>query len=83
MLKMPRSNLTKDQRTALKELRGLEDEVILPADKGNATVMMRRYDYDVKMEEMLQMGTYGKLSHISESHTPVPAGHQHPPVTIS
>ena len=35
-----RSNLTKEQRTALKELRGLEDEVILPADKGNATVMM-------------------------------------------
>ena len=40
--KVPRSNLTKEQRTALKELRGLEDEVILPADKGNATVMMRR-----------------------------------------
>ena len=32
----------KDQRIALKELRGLEDEVILPADKGNTTVMMRR-----------------------------------------
>ena len=32
--KVPRSNLTKEQRTALKELRGLEDEVILPADKG-------------------------------------------------
>ena len=44
--KVPRSNLTKDQRTVLKELRGLEDEVILPADKGNATVMMRRCDYD-------------------------------------
>ena len=40
--KLPRSNLTKEQRTALKELRGIEDEVILPADKGNATVMMRR-----------------------------------------
>ena len=36
--KVPRSNLTKDQRTALKELRGLEDEVILPADRGNETV---------------------------------------------
>ena len=49
---MPRSNLTKDQRTALKELKGLKDEVILPADKGNATVMMRRCDYDGKMEEI-------------------------------
>ena len=27
--------LTRDQRTVLKELRGLEDEVILPADKGD------------------------------------------------
>ena len=59
--KVPRSNLTKEQRTALKEFRGLEDEVILPADKGNATVMMRRCDYDRKMEEMLGTGTYGKL----------------------
>ena len=49
----------KEQRTALKELRGLEDEVILPADKGNATVMMRRCDYDKKMEEMLRTGTTG------------------------
>ena len=59
--KVPRSNLTKEQRPALKELRGLEDEVILPADKGNATMMMRRCDYDGKMEEMLGTGTYGKL----------------------
>ena len=35
--------------------------MILPADKGNATVMMRRCDYDGKMEEMLGTGTYGKL----------------------
>ena len=58
--KVPRSNLTKEQRTALKELRGLEDEVILPADTENATVMMRGCDYDGKME-MLGTGTYGKL----------------------
>jgi len=32
--KVPRSNLTKEQRTAMKELKGLKDEVILPADKG-------------------------------------------------
>ena len=34
--------------------------MILPADKGNATVMIR-CDYDGKMEEMLGTGTYGKL----------------------
>ena len=60
-VKVPRSNLTKEQRTVLKELRGIKDEVILPADKGNATVMMGRCDYDEKMEEMLGAGTYGKL----------------------
>ena len=34
----------------LKELRGLENEVILQVDKENATVMMRRCDYDGKIE---------------------------------
>ena len=32
----------------LKELRSLEDEVILPADKGNATVVMKRSDYTTR-----------------------------------
>ena len=50
--------MTRDQRTALKELMGLEDEEILPADKRNTTV---RCDYDRKTEEMLRTGTYGKL----------------------
>ena len=59
--KVPRSNLTREQRTALKELNGLKDEVIPPADKGNATVMMRRCDYDGKMEEML--GAINKVSY--------------------
>ena len=49
----------KEQRTALKELTGLEDEMILPADKGNATMMMR-CDYNGKIEEMLGTGTYGR-----------------------
>ena len=57
---MPRNNLTKDQKTVLMDLRGLEDEVILPVDKGNATMIMRRCDYHRKME-MLRTGTYGKL----------------------
>ena len=35
--------------------------MFLPADKGNTTVMMRRCDYDGKIEEMLGTGTYGKL----------------------
>jgi len=33
----------REQRLALKELRGLQDEVILPADKRNTTIPMRRF----------------------------------------
>lgn len=51
---MPKSNLTRHQRTVLKELMGLEDEEILPVDKRNATV---RCDCDRKTEEMLRTGT--------------------------
>ena len=49
-----------DQRKALMELRGLEEEVILPAYKGSTTVTMR-CGHDGKMEEMLGTGTYGNL----------------------
>ena len=53
--------LTKEQRKALKELRCLEDEVILLADKENATVRMTREDYDTKIREILDMATYRRL----------------------
>ena len=50
-----------DHRRALKELRDLEDEVI-PTAKGNATVVMKRSDYDKKMRGMLNdTTTYRKL----------------------
>ena len=42
------------------ELRGLEEEVILLAEKANTTVMMR-CSYDEKIE-MLETSTYGKLT---------------------
>ena len=58
--KPPKDNLTKEQK-ALKELRSLEDEVILPADKGNATVMMTRENYDTKLKGMLETATYWQL----------------------
>ena len=60
--RLPKDNMKKDHRKALKELRSLEDEVILPADKGNATVVMSRSDYDKKMRGMLDdTATYKKL----------------------
>ncbi len=60
--RLPKDNMKKEHRKALKELRNLEDEVILPADKGNATVVMKRSDYDERMRGMLDdTTTYRKL----------------------
>ena len=56
--KPPNDNLTKEQRKTMKELKDLEDEVILPVDKGNATVVMRREDYSTKMKGMLETSSY-------------------------
>ena len=54
--------MNKGHQKALKELRSLEDEVILPADNGNATVVMKRSDYNEKMRGMLDdTNTYRKL----------------------
>ena len=39
----------------------LENEEILPADKGNTTVMMTRENYDTKMRGMLGTTTYIQL----------------------
>ena len=48
--KAPKNNLSSDQRKAVKELTIMTDVVILPADKGNATVVMKREDYEQKSE---------------------------------
>ena len=39
----------------------MDDEVILPADKGNATVVMNKEDYDTKIRGMLETSTYRQL----------------------
>ena len=57
-VRKPKDNLTKGQREALKELRGMKDKVFLPADKGNATVVMRKEDYKAKMRELIESTTY-------------------------
>ena len=51
--KLPKDNITRSQRVALKEMKGWDDEVILPADKGYATVVMERSDYEGKVRELL------------------------------
>ena len=55
--KLPQDNLTKEQRKALKKLRQIE-ELVLPADKGNATVLMTKEDYDTKMRGLIETATY-------------------------
>ena len=63
ILRSPEDNITKDQRKALKEMRSWKDDVILPADKGNATVVMEREDNDKKVRELLEdTSTYRKLT---------------------
>ena len=57
----PQDNLRKDQRRALKEFQNMEDVAILPADKGNATVVMSLDDYDEKLTKMLSTGTYCRI----------------------
>ena len=59
--KAPKSNLPSHLRKAAKELRNDHNIVVLPADKGNATVVMDRKDYVEKIEDMLKDKAYGKL----------------------
>ncbi|KAK3735298.1 hypothetical protein QZH41_000232 [Actinostola sp. cb2023] len=51
--KLPANNLTKDEKSAIRTLRDDKDIIILKADKGNATVVMDRTEYDNKIENML------------------------------
>ena len=50
---LPDSNLTKDERQALKGLKTDENIVILPADKGRVTVVMDKTDYHDKMDALV------------------------------
>nr|VZI05243.1 unnamed protein product [Spirometra erinaceieuropaei] len=48
-----RDVLSKVERDALKELRGNNDHVIVPADKGRSTVVLDRTDYNQKAKSLL------------------------------
>lgn len=51
-------NLSTDEMNAIKTLRSDDAIIILPADKGRATVLMDKTDYDKKMIELLEGGQY-------------------------
>ena len=49
----PRSNITKEELKAIKEMRNDNTRVILTADKGMSMVVMDRDEYVKKAEELL------------------------------
>ena len=50
------------EKQAIKSLNADKNITILPADKGNATVIMDTTDYKEKIEELLEPHTYKKLN---------------------
>ena len=59
---IPRDNLTKEERRALKDLQNREDIIITKADKGGAVVIWDTKDYIAEAERQLNdITTYEKL----------------------
>ncbi|CAB4040847.1 Hypothetical predicted protein, partial [Paramuricea clavata] len=58
---LPASNLTKNKKDTLKNLRADKSIHILKADKGNATVILDRLEYDSKILALLNTSTYKEL----------------------
>ncbi|KAJ8911562.1 hypothetical protein NQ315_007943 [Exocentrus adspersus] len=61
-----KSNINKEEMLSLKQLKNDKDIKILPADKGNATVIMNTIDYNTKI---LNMITEEKLTTINLNPT--------------
>ena len=56
------SNITKEEKTAMKKLNEDESIIIVPADKGKCLVIMDKSDYIGKIEEkLLDQETYKQL----------------------
>ncbi|KAM7312540.1 uncharacterized protein ISCGN_009445 [Ixodes scapularis] len=56
-----RHNLPKEEVKALRALREDDKIVLLPADKGNSTVVLDRDDYEKKVQDLLDTSAYKKL----------------------
>ena len=56
----PKDNLSKKQRQALYSLKEDKEITILPADKGQATVILNKEDYIKKCNDHLDSGSYIK-----------------------
>ncbi|XP_072017463.1 uncharacterized protein [Amphiura filiformis] len=51
--KLPKSNISKEERAALRDLKSDNSILILPADKGRATVILNKKTYLEKSQELL------------------------------
>src|SRR5215469_1292483 len=58
----PRDNLTRTERAALRNLKNNTELTILPADKGNATVILNSTDYKQKINTLLEDSAYRRLT---------------------
>jgi len=58
----PRDNLRNPERAPLKTLKDNTNLTILPADKGNATVVLNTSDYKQKISSLLDDPAYRKLA---------------------
>ena len=60
-IKPPKSNITKEEAKAIKELKKDQERIVLTAGKGMSMVVMDREDYDKKSEELLSQSSYRVL----------------------
>ena len=60
--KPPRPNTTSIERTALRSLKENKTITILPADKGNRTVVMNTTDYEKKASDIIEHEPFRKLT---------------------
>ena len=59
--KPPKSNISKEEARAIKELKKDQDRMVLPADKGVSMVVMDREEYERKSEDLFNQPTYRVL----------------------
>ena len=59
--KPPKPNISKTERQAIKSLQDNCRIIILPADKGNATVAMDRVEYSHKLTDLIGHSGYCKV----------------------
>ena len=58
----PKPNITKEEWKVIERLRKDDNHIVLMADKGMALVVMKREDYDKKVEDLLNTTTYTTIN---------------------